>query len=346
MIKNSLKINPFGKLRINAERSRSIKNLKLKILPIGLFVYLFIGLFLPSASAQETQRNMTIVPPIVRVSLNPGQKTEGILKVINDSTAPLTFTAGLHDFIVDNPNGIPNLLPLNTLSKRFSGASWIAIDPSVFTVDPGQKQVLNYYLQIPQNARPGGHYAAVVYTPTANMAVKGTGAAVQTEIGTLFLITVNGNIKENAQITKFSANPFQEYGPVRLNTEILNNGDLHIRPIGEITVTDIFGQTVGKQNISQFDIFPTASRIYTNSIGKKIMIGPFKAKLLAYYGRNDNLPLTATVYFWVFPWKIATIAILIIILLILAIMYWRKRNSTNTQNNANKENEAKPISSS
>ncbi len=307
-------------------------------LSFTLYTLIFI-LFLLSnaakANAQEIQHTFTIVPPTVEVSLNPGQKTEGILKVINDSTNPLTFTASVDDFIVDNPNGIPNLLSNNTFPKRFSAASWIGIVPSVFTIPAQSKQILNYYLQVPQDARPGGHYAAAVYTPTSKISIKGTGASVETKIGTLFLISINGNINESSVVKSFSSNPFQEYGPVKLTVEIANNGDLHITPQGEIIVTDIFGRIVDQQRLASLDIFPTASRIYTNSVGGKIMIGPFKARLLASYGRNKNLPLSSTVYFWVFPWKIAILALLIIIAIVLGIMYWRKR--VNTQQTTNGE---------
>ena len=47
------------------------------------------------------------------------------------------------------------------------------------------------------------------------------------------------------------------------------------------------------------------------------MIGPYKAVLMASYGVNNNLPLTATVYFWVFPWRIALVITLAIIAIIL-----------------------------
>lgn len=295
-----------------------------------LFAYLLIGsigVFPLSAGAQELQRNITIVPPIIKQTLNPGEKTEGILKVINDSTDTLSFTANVNDFVVDNPNGIPNLLPNNTLSKRFSGASWIGIVPPDFIIAPHGEQVLNYYLQVPLDARPGGHYAAAVYTPTSNVSVKGSGASVQTKMGTLFLITVNGNINESSMVSRFTGNSFQEYGPVKMTTQIINNGDLHITPIGKIVVTDIFGKIVDQQKLTSLDIFPTASRIYTNTTGGKIMIGPFKATLLASYGRNNNLPLSATFYFWVFPWKIALLMLLVIVALILGIMLWRKRGN-------------------
>jgi hypothetical protein len=195
--------------------------------------------------------------------------------------------------------------------------------PSTFTVAPHQRQELNYYIHVPANARPGGHYAAVTYTPSVKLGVSGTGASVNTEAGSLFYIEVNGPINEQAFVTKFLANLFQEYGPVKISTQIKNLGDLHITPQGTITVTGLlFNQT---QNLASHNIFPEAARDFDNTFGQTWMIGRYKAVLLASYGTNNNLPLMATVYFWVFPWRLAVVIVLAVVALILAALYLKKR---------------------
>ncbi len=313
-----------------------MKNLNL-ILSTLVFCFLFSVLGLSEANAQETQRTITIVPPTVQKAFDPGDKTEGIMKVINDSSEPLTFTASVQDFIVQDTIGTPNILPPNSLNKQYSAASWIGVAPSTFTVLPHEKQILNYYIQIPLDARPGGHYAAVLYSPTNPAGVQGTGASVKEQIGTLFYIAINGPIKEQSLVAKFGANSFQEYGPVKILTQIKNLGDLHVKPQGAITISDLLGRTIQSDKLSQFNIFPQTARDYENTFGQNLMIGRFKATLLASYGRNNNLPLVATVYFWVFPWKIALVAVLVIVAVILFVLYWRKRQ--NALKDANKKTE-------
>lgn len=289
----------------------------------------------PQVKAQEALRTFTVVPPTIQQTLNPGQSVEGNMKVINDSEKTLTFTATIQDFIVEDTLGTPSLIPPNTLSKRFSAASWIGVTPAVFTVEPHQKQTLSYYLQVPLDARPGGHYAAVVFKPVNTLGVSGTGASVETQVGSLFYVGVNGPIVELSQISKFFANSFNEYGPINIQTQIKNLGDLHIKPQGTLTISDMFGRTLKTEKLNEVNIFPTAARDYANSFGQKIMIGRFQAKLLASYGQNNNLPLVASVYFWIFPWKITLIAILAIVALALGVKYWKKRESV-TQKNTEK----------
>lgn len=308
----------------------NIKRLKIKDLRSKKISFLILFFFLTSclilltkASAQETFRTYTISPPTVSQKLDPGQTAEGTLKVINDTDHDLTFTATVKDFIVENNIGTPVFLPNNSLSNIYSAAAWIGVTPDTFTIKSHAKQDLNYFIQVPKNARPGGHYAAVLYSPATNVKVEGTGATVNTQAGSLFYVTVNGPVKESASVTKFFANAFQEYGPVKISSQIKNSGDLHIRPNGYVTVSDMLGRKAVLP-LSEFNIFPQAARDYENQFGGNLMIGRFKAELLASYGVNNNLPLTATLYFWVFPWKIAVVVILILVALILGYMYYRK----------------------
>lgn len=295
------------------------------ILPLALIALLFLG----QQSFAQITRSFTIVPPGIEMSVDPGGYREGTMKVINDSSETLSFTANIKDFIVNDENGTPNILPTGTLDNKYAASSWIGITPSQFTIAPHSKQDLNYYIQVPSDARPGGHYAAVVYKPNTAGSVQGTGATVSTQIGTLFYVGVNGNIKEGANILKFITNAFQEYGPVKLTTQIQNNGDLHVKPIGSVTLYNIFGQRVDTKGLPEHNIFPGGGvRNYENTVGSKIMIGPYTAKLLASYGVKNNLPLSAAVTFWVFPWKIALLLVLVIIAAILGYKYMNRKGKT------------------
>ncbi|MCL5433043.1 MAG: hypothetical protein M1524_02915 [Patescibacteria group bacterium] len=310
-----------------------LKNKKLISCLIGLLVvFVFIGsigLFSPSTNAQEVVRTFTVVPPAVEKSFEPGQQTEGVMKVINDSNEVLSFTVEAQDFIVEDSKGTPVILPPNTLSKKFSASAWIGVYPNSFTIAPQEKQILNYYVQVPYDASPGGHYAAIVFSPTNASGVDGTGTAVETKIGSLFYVGVNGPINEYATVSEFFANPFQEYGPVTVETQIKNLGDLHIKPVGTVRVTDLLGRTVNVEDLDQFNIFPTATRDYENTFGQKFMVGRYKATLIGSYGKGSNLPLMATVYFWVFPWKITLLVILVIVATVLGVKYIkRKKHST------------------
>jgi hypothetical protein len=302
--------------------NKLFKNLAKALIVLAIFaIFSFV---LVKVKAQEALRTYTITPPSVTQKLNPGQSAEGVLKVINDTNQDLTFTTTVKDFVVEDTMGTPVLIPNNNLSNKFAASAWMEVTPSTFTVKPHQKQDLNYYLQVPITARPGGHYAAVTYSPTTGTGVSGTGATVNTQAGTLFYITVNGPITENSSITKFFVNPFQEYGPVKILTQIKNLGDLHITPKATVSISGLFYNQ--SKDLDTHNIFPEAARDFETTLGQTFMIGRYKAILMGSYGVNNNMPLVASVYFWVFPWRMALVITLAIVALILAVLYLRKRN--------------------
>lgn len=281
--------------------------------------------------AQEQPRTITIVPPTVSQELNPGEIAEGKLKVINDSNSALTFKSQVKDFIVEDKAGTPKILPDNTLSAKYSGASWLAVSPDSFTVRPGESYELSYYLQVPLDAKPGGRYAAVLYEPQELLQVEGSGTGVQTHLGSLFYIRVKGPVTEAAEVTKFEANGFQEYGPVAVTTDIKNNSGVHIRPKGVITVKNMLGQVVDSQQLTEQNIFPEATREFENTFGKKFMFGRYTAELVGTYGIDNNLPLNAATSFIIFPWKIAGIIVLAVVAITLGALFYNKKRKENHQ---------------
>jgi hypothetical protein len=299
---------------------------KLAIILTLTIVFSIVGI----ATAQELQRTYTVINPQILVNLDPGKTTEGTTKVVNDSNVPLTFNLTVQDFTVTNNLGTPNIVQKGILNNKYSASNWITISPRVFTLKPQEKQIVNYYIQVPADARPGGHYAAIVYAPLSPQQTGATGGIVNSEIGALFYVTVNGPVNESAKVTKFFTNLFQEYGPVNILTEITNYGDLHITPKGTITVTGLFFNKT--QNLKESNIFPGGvARQFTNTFGQTLMLGRYKAELLASYGKNNNLPLMATLYFWIIPWRLIIVLVLLILAGYLSYKYWRKRKDKKTK---------------
>lgn len=308
-----------------------------RTLVFALGVTMLVGTAIAARSvyAQLTQQTVTITPPNISLKVNPGDKKEGTLGLINDSDGTLTFGTAVYDFVVTDTNGTPQILPQGVvLNNRHSAANWIAVYPPQFTLKPHQRQTLNYYVQIPKDAAPGGHYAAVVFQPLTGGTNQGSGAVIQSQIATLAYITVNGKIKEGAQVTQFSAPGFSEFGPVTITTQIKNLGDLHINPQGSITLKNIFGKTVDITTLPSRNIFPdNVSLIYKPQLGRTWMFGRYTATLLAAYGVGNNLPLLATVSFWVIPWRIILLVLLAIGVTITAVLYLRRENTTPSEEN-------------
>jgi hypothetical protein len=320
-----------------------VGTLALSVLATGLYT----GAFSPLAFAQTTTgRSITISPPSLSFSVSPGDKAEGRLGLINDSSEDILFDVLSYDMIVTDNQGTPEILPAGTIANnKYSASSWVGVDTPTILVKANSRANMNYYAQIPADAGPGGHYAAILYRPKRIETTKGSGAAINAQLATLVYFDVAGDIKESSSIKRFSAPGFSEYGPIKLTTEITNNGDTHIKPTGTLTVKNMLGKVIVNKEIKTANIFPGGiSRVIEDSVGKKWMFGKYEAKFMATYGRANNLPLIATAAFWVFPWKIALLLLTLVIAAVLGYLYMRKNNHTQKHTEGNTEPTQTPTS--
>lgn len=267
-------------------------------------------LFSPTAVKAQVSTGISAIPPRLEVSVKADASNTQVVKVRNESTETKTIKVTLRDFVVTDNKGTPNFLEgVDTENNRWAASSWIQVSPSSLTLKPGETKNLTLTVLPPKNALPGGHYAAVVYTPDSGSmySAAGTGASVQTNVGTLVYVTVPGDINQSATIQSFTAPKFSEFGPVDFKATVKNSSDIHIQPVGSITIKNWLGGQTAKLPLTETNIFPYTTRNYENTLDKKWLFGRYQATMQAVYGTAGGV-ITATVFFWVIPWRLLILA--------------------------------------
>ena len=272
---------------------------------------------------------LIVAPARQQVNIDPGDSTTLEIKFLNQGQVPLTGNFDAVDFIVTDDQGTPVLIDKDEgLSTRFSGASWVDMPFSKATIAAEDLIRLQYKINVPADARPGGRYVAVYFEPIGTFPTypgetqEGVLAIAPRIVG-LTYIRVNGPISENAIVKELDVPEFVEFGPVPVSAELLNRGDYHITPTGQITLTNWLGRTVDEYVLEEKNIFPDTSRVYMTEFGDKFMIGKYKVDLIAAYG-DSGKALSSTAYFWAFPWKIALLILLtIVIITLVVIILWK-----------------------
>lgn len=307
-----------------------------KQLPIIVILFSLLLMIPSSVGAQVARSKLTVAPSRQELNIDPGETTAINLKFLNQEDSPVSGLLKVADFIVQNKEGTPTLLEetatitgITQISPRFSAASWVTLPYDRITIASKDKVSINAKITAPADAHPGGRYLAIYFepggTPTkASGLPREAASPVAVKIAGLVYLRVSGPITENARVIQFTAPRFSEYGPVTITTELDNKGDYHIRPKGTITLTNMLGKRITQEKLKEENIFPDISRVYENKLGQKWMFGKYKGQLLASYGEKGKA-LTATIYFWVFPWRevTATILALIIVAILLKTLYTR-----------------------
>lgn len=302
-----------------------------------------------SVQAQEASgQAFAISPPIIEVSANPGETVNAEIKLTNVSAGPLTMSAQTNNFGSKNETGEPNIIFDDQADKdsRYTLKDWIAT-PGDFVLQSKQTLSLTVPVVVPQNAEPGGHYAVVRFTGAAD-AASPEQVSLSASIGSLVLLRVNGAIKQEASVddfytatSTFEKTSFFESSPVTFVARIHNQGNLHIKPTGTVTIKDMFGKEVAthringdpsNDNAQPGSILPQSVRRF-DAAHTEGMFGRYTATMNLTYG--DGKTLQQSTDFWVLPYKIIIVGIVGLALLITAFIFGIKRYNAHIIKKAN-----------
>lgn len=284
------------------------------------------------ASSNASGQGLEISPPVIELSANPGQTITTMIRVRNVTSGELVATGRADDFGAgSDESGTPKLLLNETGETRYSLKYWIAGVPNL-VLAPQELKTTIVTINVPANAEPGGHYGVVRFTGIPpNLA--GTGVALSASVGALILLRVNGNITDKLSMAEFSVgknnlsedvftnHDFFESGPVDFLVRTRNDGTVHEQPKGTITVKNMFGGKIATLAVNPLggNVLPDSIRRFTETLPNKKLFGRYTAKLALTYDVNKTL--SASLSFWVIPWKLVLLVILglVIILYLLKI---------------------------
>ena len=295
---------------------------------------------------------LTISTPIFDISADPGENVTETLKIFNESDNWATLYASTADFSAkDSEEGIPEFLPVQEGDNSL--ANWIEVSKDPVTILPSEQKNIQFTIHVPRNADPGGHYAAVFFGTQPGDA-SGSSVGLSSKLGALVLLTVSGDINEAGSLKEFKLQdpkPFYDHLPVWFSILFENSGNVHLKPQGEIKITNWLGWGSDKVLVNKEEmmggknILPGTSRhleamwtlgpiqVKDNGFLDKLKneagnfaLGRYKASLNLGYGTQGKT-VNANLIFWVFPWHLILVFVLsAAILIFLAIKTIRGYN--------------------
>lgn len=272
-----------------------------------------------------TGQALEIAPPVITLTVNPGQVVHTQINIRDVASGPLIVDGQANDFVAAGEDGTPKILLKGNENDPYSLKNWVSPLPELL-LSPKQIKNLPVTINVPKNASPGGHYGVIRFTATPPE-LKGQGVSLSASLGSLVLLTVRGNIKDQLAVSEFSvskksggkAGHLFESTPLSFTEKIKNTGNVHEEPTGIITVKNMFGKAVAavSVNVPPRNVLPGSIRAFTepfdkSAYGTRKFFGRYTATMKLTYGPKKTA-LVASVSFWVIPYKlIAAIVILLI----------------------------------
>ncbi len=279
----------------------------------------------PSTAQGATSASFQISPPTSNYAGDPGTVSKGTMKVTNLTDTSLTLNISKQNFVAKGEEGEIELV--DNANPLYSLAPWFNIPAGSIEVGPRATKEVTYNISVPANAEPGGRYGSIVFSTIPPKLPSGqSGATVQQNLAGVIFQRINGDAKEELKLESFAPEKnFYETGPVKLYTRVSNQGNVHEKPTGTITIKNFLGFKVAEIPLDEHFIIPASTRRLTNEWpqGDKQpwLIGKYTAELSANYAGDKTF--TGTTSFMVIPWKPLSVAA--VILLILFLVFWKGR---------------------
>lgn len=273
-------------------------------------------------AADTPKTGLAVSPPTFELAANPGDTIKSSLRVDNIVDLPLEVTVDARNFAaLGEEGGIDLTLPDD---GAHSLASWISVTPAKVTILPNESKTFEYTINIPQNASPGGRFGSIIFQTAPSVALGGqSGVAVSQEVGTLVFVKIAGDVTEKASVAGFSSlNNLYNNGPVDFDIRVKNDGNVHFKPKGTITISNFFGKQVATIPVNEQNVLPDSIRKMNATWDSGLLFGRYNATLSLVYGKDGQV-VTASTAFWGFPYKIAGVILLILIILGL-VLYPRR----------------------
>lgn len=297
--------------------------------------------------------NLSLSPTYITVLTLPGEEVSSEFRLRNNNTFAEHLQITLAKF-TSSENGRPVIADLEDGDDY---ASWLSVSDEDFIMQPSQNKTISFTITPPDDAALGYYYALVVSRITDDAVKKE--ASIEGSIALPVLLDVKSpNAKRELQLVDFSTDKlFYEHLPAVFNLSFKNSGNIHVVPVGDIFIDSMWNKDVAviPVNEGRGNVLPGGERVLTNSwndgfitrkiktvdgvpiktskgeneyetvydfaSANKFRFGRYTAHALVVYDNGErDIPMEATVSFWIIPWKIVGGVGLVVLLAVIGII--------------------------
>lgn len=180
-----------------------------------------------------------------------------------------------------------------------SNASWIDINPTYITIEPGQTTFVNYELRVPQNDKLSGTYWSVIMVEevaplNTNVIEKGVTINTLIRYAVQISATIGSTGKKELNFTNIELKKAGEDGAKMFVLDVENNGDCLLRPGLSVELFDEAGTSIGVFSAPKKTTYPGTSVRFEIDLSA-VNPGTYQAMVLADCSEEDVFGINVAV---------------------------------------------------
>lgn len=318
-------------------------------LATGVFTLITAFVVAPVLAQTSQSGNGFRISPVRHApTIEKGKSDVLKLTLENPADVPVTARVIINDFVAsDKEDGEPRLIldenapaPKNSFKTLVSPIGDIQLKPK-------EKKELSITIKVSKDANSGGYYGAVRFVPVTPNSGQGN-VGLSASVGTIVLVRVPGDLTERLDLLELTAGQnghaksFISRGDVSVITRLKNEGDIHVKPFGKVTVKNMFGRVIyeGEFNTSQTEdaratILPGSTRKFENNLGKKNLLGRYTIEANLGISQGSGDIVSSETSFWYLPmWAIIVLLLILVGLAVGGYLIYRRLSSPHNRHGA------------
>ncbi len=280
-----------------------------------------------TATSQSTGNALKVSPVRTDVEIKAGTSQTVEIYVQNMTDDATKLRGIINDFVAGKgENGTPNII-LDADQAAPSHSLKQYVEPvGDFTLAANEQKTIKVKITIPASASAGGYYGAVRFAPASSTSDQNV--TLSASVGSLLLVKVPGDIKEDLSIASFDVRKDDHPGSFFTSGKDLksivrfqNKGDVQEAPFGKVLLKK-GNKTLASYEINneqpRGNVLPDSVRRFSVDLDKVDSFGKYKLEGNFGYGAKGQL-LAASQTFYVVPIPIIVITVAVILLILAAI---------------------------
>ena len=240
-------------------------------------------------NAETRQQSMHVSPPNQRMILIPGESyTDSfIVSNANDSTRALKYELAIGSFSQNSgENGKDDYEVVNHISVSSYNQimDWITLDRTSGSIEPNEKDIINYTINVPKDAPAGGQYATILVKDVTDRDDEASGnVAVQNtmQFASIIYAEIAGETKQDGAIIENKVPFFISSPPFVASSLVENRGNVHTDAEYTLEIWPLFSDEEIYTNVEEPKtslILPETKRYNTQTWDDAPSFGVFRVR--------------------------------------------------------------------
>jgi hypothetical protein len=285
-----------------------------------------------SSAAKRRLSGITISPAFQQVVVGKNDQEKSFtFSVTNNTGEPYEFSLSAVDFgSLDESGGVLFLGQSDkALNYRYGLSQWVTLQQDRVVVEPKATAKVPITIVNKESLAPGGHYGAILVTPTSS-GERPTKVQVNQVLSSLLFVTKQGGETYRLGLQSFELHSHVFSPPSSVDLRFQNAGNVHVIPRGVITVTDPKGRVVkrGLVNENSAIILPETFRRLTARLDKEQTAwvpGRYHVSLTYRFDGKETFETREMTFVYINGWYVVAGIVLLVFMVFLVLSRWLRR---------------------